>query len=291
MRELEAIEALQPKPGRRVTMAMVVEDYMRHRRSWSGDAAWAAKDRRAIDRAIKGRGWSSPGDVSAAELERLPVGAFRLIKAVLRHAARMGCHIDVAVMQARAPRQSRQPARSLVTEAEASAACGAALLWGVGEGLAVHLVATYGHRPQSVAAIQVSDYDAAAGIIRLPIKDGSAHSHPVTDETAALIRQAIGERTEGYLIVAHHGRAWERGSPMVSWYYRCIGKVHHPHDPGIYALKRYAITRMLDMGLSADVVASITGHRTPSVLMDRYARTNETRQRRVIDALSSGGKR
>lgn len=286
IRQLDAVDAQQLKPGRRISLAMVAADYMQHRRSWSGDPAWAAKDRRAIDRALEMHGWQWPGDIRAADLERLPVGQFRLIKAVLRHAARMGCALDAAVIHARAPQRHARPPSRLVTDSEASEACRAALLWGWGEGLAVHLVATYGHRPQSIASMQISDWDDGRGIITMAIKDGSTHAHPVLPATRELIRHAIGERSAGYLIEPHNGRTWGRGSPLVSWYYHQIGKRVHAHDPGIYALKRYAITRMLDKGLAADLVASVTGHRTPSVLMDRYARTNETRQRRVIDALA-----
>jgi integrase len=68
-----------------------------------------------------------------------------------------------------------------------------------------------------------------------------------------------------------------------------IGRYAHPHDAGVYALKRYAISRMLGLGLDPRTIASITGHRTVSLILDRYARTHEDRQRAALAALAAAG--
>jgi hypothetical protein len=55
---------------------------------------------------------------------------------------------------------------------------------------------------------------------------------------------------------------------------------------GYYDLKRYAISTMLGRGVDAKAVASITGHRTVSLLLNTYARTNESRQQAALAAIA-----
>lgn len=286
VRELEAA-APPVVRGRMISMDDAAKGYLMGRRGWAGNPEWYDKDKRTLARAIKRGGWQSPRDVLPVDLEALPVGEFRLVKAALRWAARAGVQVAAGCLTARAPAKDRDAKPYLVTKAEASAALGAALTWGVGEGLAVHLVATYGHRPQSIAQLRPANYDAERRQLTLAIKSGNTHRHPVTPETHGMIMASAQGCGDGYLIRPHNGREWGRGSPLVSWYYRVIGKVHHPHDPGIYALKRFAIVRMFDLGLSPETIASITGHRTTSLLLNTYARTNEERQGAAVSALGS----
>jgi integrase len=67
------------------------------------------------------------------------------------------------------------------------------------------------------------------------------------------------------------------------WYHQ-IGEFVTPDKPGIYHLKRRAISRLLAKGIDPATIASMTGHRTPSIIL-AYARTNEERQRVALAAL------
>lgn len=71
-------------------------------------------------------------------------------------------------------------------------------------------------------------------------------------------------------------------SPGVT--HRALQSVLTGRTPGIYQLKRRAISRMLAGGLDVATIASITGHRTPAGLLT-YARTNEDRQRAALAVL------
>ena len=282
---------LQRPVGGLVTLQRAAQMYAQQRRSWATGDEWAEKDKRTLGHAItslEATGAKHCADVKVSALQALPIGQFRLAKAALRAAARDGAAVDPAALTCPAPRRSRSSPPPLVTPAQVAAATAAALAWGTGEGLAVHLVATYGHRPHTVARLQVKDYDQARGHLVLSIKEGGRHRHPISAATVALIEQAAKDQPPtAWLCRPHHGGTWGKGQPLVDWYYRTIGPAHHGHDPGIYALKRYAITHMLDLGLTPETIASITGHRTTAVILNTYARTNEERQAAAIAAISA----
>jgi hypothetical protein len=156
-----------------------------------------------------------------------------------------------------------------------------------------HLVATYGHRPQSLAMLRVESVELTpAPRMKLPVKSGDTIRHPLLPETAELLARAIGKRKTGPLLLDPLGKAWTSGAKASAWFWHQVGadtgeKDKEKRKPaiGIYQLKCYAISRMLDLKLDLKTIASITGHRTPAVLL-RYARTNETRQLAALSALA-----
>ena len=94
------------------------------------------------------------------------------------------------------------------------------------------------------------------------------------------------------MIVSHQGKPWRSGAAFAYWWYHEVGDpllalgVISKAQRGIQNLKRYAISRLLGLGLDVETIRSITGHRTPAVIL-RYARTNEERQRTAINALAA----
>ena len=63
-----------------------------------------------------------------------------------------------------------------------------------------------------------------------------------------------------------------------------VPRVYHYLDGELTVWKRRAITRLLAAGQDPATIASITGHRTPAVILT-YARTNEERQQSAIAAI------
>ena len=278
---------LKPR-GPAVTLRDAAKLYLANRRGWAEDPAWAAKDARTMENAIAAVGTDQVRNITPDKILRLPIGQFRLMKAALRAAARSGAQVHPGIVTCPIPQRQAKPRASLVTSGQAADARQAATQWGVGEGLAVHLISVYGHRPQTVGNLRVNDFEQESGFLNLTLKDGHRHRHPLAHQSMEIMAQAIkGAAADDYLIRPSNGLIWGRGQPMVDWYYRTIGKTVHPHDPGIYALKRWAITHMLDLGLTPEIIASITGHRVVSILLNTYARTNEERQAVAIAALSA----
>jgi integrase len=114
------------------------------------------------------------------------------------------------------------------------------------------------------------------------VKSGDIHRHPLIPESITrLTALAKDRKSESPLFIGHLGKPWASGSDLSAWLCHSLGC-------GVLALRRYAITRMLDLGLDARTAASITGHRTPSLLLNTYARTNETRQLEAVEKISSG---
>ena len=148
-------------------------------------------------------------------------------------------------------------------------------------GTIVHLVGHYGHRPESLAKLCAEDVQyGAQPKITLTVKGGDRITHPIAEETAERLR-ADPPPFRDYLTDLPYPSGWD-----ISVRYRSrVGRAVCPDTPGIYALKRRAISAMLARGLDAATVASITGHRRPDVLIRHYARTNEDRQRRALVAI------
>lgn len=286
-REIAARLERMKAPGR-VQPAMLLADLVP---LWldSRPQAYRAKVEAEVMRALGPRTqWRVAADIDRAGVLGLKAGEARLVKALLRFAGGLGQRVDQGALMARRARQKR-PKPALLTDEQAAAAQELADRWGPGYGLAVHLVRTYGHRPASLCACRI---EALAGeLLTLPIKGGDIHRHPVLAETAERWTAAAAGRDPGEPLLLHsEGRPWKSSTSLTSWYYHQIGQAVHPHDQGIYALKRWAISRMLAAGLDAVTVASLTGHRTPSLLIDVYSRTHAGRQAAALEVLKNAKK-
>jgi integrase len=274
--------ATKPARGRLIIpLTELVERYFNQRPSDYND-----RDRRIIALALANHThWTRAADPHRDELLALPVGQYRLIRSILRYAAAIGQSVDPALMHLRRPGTGRKPQPALLTTDQVNAALNRAMAWGECSHLAVHLVATYGHRPASLIKLRINSLQGDQ--LTLDVKGGDTHAHPILPTTKTLWTAAAGTRPTNAKILLHsQGAPWANGCSLANWYYQHVGPHAHPHDPGIYALKRYAISSMLAAGLDAKTVASITGHRTPSLLLNTYARTNETRQRQALNTLA-----
>ncbi len=225
--------------------------------------------------------WRSTADASALEIDQMPQGWQRVTKAVLRWAVRM---LDQPVpprallvptkrtkAKPKAPLMATDKVQEVQTQADG---------FSPGTGALVHLLATYGHRAESLVALTCAAYDQATHMLTLPVKGGDVVRHPVLETThARLVALCQDQASDAPLFRNHLGKTWVDGRAFASWF-------NHTFGFGYYDLKRYAITRMLGAGLDAKTVASITGHRTVSLLLNTYARTNEERQRAALATLA-----
>lgn len=276
------LDARKPASSRpTIPLAELAHRYLAQRASKYND-----EDRRTIARALENHThWQHPADPTRDELLALPIGQYRLVRAILRYAASIGQPVDPCLPLLRRPGPARKPKPALITSSQVSAALERAQLWGHAQHLAVHLIAAYGHRPVSIAGLSIAALNTATQVLTLPIKSGDIHAHPVLPATANLWRLAAGGRPSTEHILLHSGgEPWKDGRSLANWYYNHIGRIAHPEDPGIYALKRWCISHLLGSE-DAKTVASIMGHRTISILQNTYARTNETRQRAALAAI------
>lgn len=218
--------------------------------------------------------WSSTSDATPTAMAKLRLGPWRMVKACLRWSRTyLGQGVDHAAIARWPGKTTTKPAPDLLTDAEVEDLIAAARKQGKHSGaLLAHMVATYGHRPQSLVGLQVADVELARARITLRVKSGDTIRHPILPETVELLRKAIGKRKAGAVLLAPTGKPWPSGQRASAWFWHCVGE-----GVGIYQLKSFAISRMLAGGLDLKTVASITGHRTPTVLL-RYARVNEDRQ-------------
>lgn len=154
-----------------------------------------------------------------------------------------------------------------------------------------YLIATYGHRPESLVRVTCGDVrlDDRPPTIAMPVKSGDRIRHPLTAATVAVLRPLVaGRPAAAPLLLRPDGEPWANGDALAVYWYHQVGERVTPDRPGIYHLKRRAITRLLAAGQDPATIASITGHRTPSVILT-YARTNDARQQAAIAALEKIG--
>jgi integrase len=243
----------------------------------------------SLSRLIAARGWRSTADVTPSNAGALNVSQHRYLKAALRFAQLLNQPVDPRCVRLPLPKRPRKPLAALLTDDEVAALIARAARYSPFLAAAGHLVATYGHRPESLVKITCGDIDLAATppTIAMEVKSGDRIRHPLTAETVAILRPLIaGRPLASRLLLRPDGGTWASGDALALYWYRQVGENVTPDRPGIYHLKRRAITRLLAAGQDPATIASITGHRTPSVILT-YARTNDQRQQAAIAALES----
>lgn len=296
--ELHARAALL-KSRKRSGRAVVPWDQVRSRwllflKDQGRTPAYIAQAKAVLDRTTAA--WRTTDDATPASMAALKIGPWRLAKACLRWSrVYLGQQVDIGAVGRRPHRSTRKPEPDLLTDDQvAELVAKAARLGGLSGQVLAHLVSTYGHRPQSLAMLRVEGVElGAVPRLTLPVKSGDTIRHPILPETAALLGRIIGRRRRGPLLLDPLGKPWTSGAKASAWFWHQVGTDTDEKDKtkrkpaiGIYQLKCYAISRMLDLKLDLKTIASITGHRTPAVLL-RYARTNEARQLAALSALAA----
>jgi hypothetical protein len=248
------------------------------------------KLRTCIMRLAEEKGWKTTADITRESATGLAIGEHRWVKAILHTGVLFDQPVALAALAVPRPTKTRKPALDLLTDAQIDALLARAALYSHDLLLVGHLVATYGHRGESLTKMTVADVvmpDLDTCSISMPVKGGDRIRHPVLRATAELLALSIMGKPEDAPLIRHPGTggAWRNGDLLSQYWYHQVGKHVTPTHPGIYHLKRRAISRMLAAGLDVATIASMTGHRIPTVILT-YARTNEARQIAALATLS-----
>lgn len=247
-----------------------------------------------LQRLLSENKWTVTTDVKSCA--HLGIGNFKLMRAILRF-ARDYCEqplLPRALLPPDAPR--RRPKKALLPPERVPALVADASEWSYANGVIAHLVAVYGHRPQSLVglareAVELSfvgytpaDKDPAQGWLTLPVKSGDMVRHPLLPDSIAALAHLAKKtlKPKEPLFINHLGEQWETGQAYSSWFGHCVGN----DTEGIYDLKRWAISWMHAGGLDVADIASITGHRTETI--NRYLVSNEAKQAAALGIMASG---
>jgi integrase len=238
-------------------------------------------------------GWKCAADVGMDVAPVLKIHQRRLLRALLRFASDNGQRIDQRLIPAMRPRPPRRQPQNLLTESRIDELLAKAEKWHPANAAIGHLVSTYGHRVESLRLLTPEALTTRPGWLRLRVKSGDIHEHPILSVTAGLLSPLAAAVAPGApFLVGHLGRPWASGSEFSAWWIHAIaserkdGKAIPARGAGVLDLRRYAITRMMGNTGDPKTVASITGHRTPSLLLNVYARTTEDRQRKALEAIA-----
>lgn len=229
--------------------------------------------------------WTSTASATPSEMKKIPPGVCRVVRACLRW-----CYVEHdqrfderALAFAGKPTRPPRSKKPLLPNEQIDALVRDTTAWSAGSGAIMHFVAHYGHRAESL--IRLTDANIQANRLVMTVKGGFIVNHPLLPETLEILR-SLKRGPKGELFINHLGVPWESGHTFASWFYHRIGD----SKIGYYQVKSAAITAMLDH-VDDVTVASITGHRRPSLLKDVYARTNLTRQDAAIAAISASMRR
>jgi len=239
----------------------------------------------AADRVAVSIGDQQLSHLTLDALRALPLGRRRVVQAALRWAvAELGAAVPPACLKLPTGPPPRRTPTDLMPDDVFATIQAAADQVSAHLGTIVHLVGVYGHRPESLAKLRPADLDLAGARLSLTVKGGDRIRHPILPETVERLRRAPPP-----FLDPGTGKPFALGWDIARVYRSCLGRSRWKPEPGIYALKRRAISRMLGMNLDAATVASITGHRRPDILLRHYARTNEARQEQAVAALAQSG--
>jgi hypothetical protein len=282
------LAAEAPQPGMVLSVSELVE-------AWRVYLRRAGRTNRYVqdepDRVAAALGDGLISDLTPGQIESLGKGKRGAVLAALRWGRK---HLQISVrrecLELPPLQQRKKPKPDLMPDAVYDAIQVAADAISPSMGAIVHLVGTYGHRPQSLSQLPRSALDLSTDPARLTlvVKGGDIVRHPVLAATVARLQPLAEGHGSALLVSPWTGRPWKSGHEIAMVYRSAIGRSRWPAEPGVYALKRRAISTMLARGLDPATIASITGHRRPDVLLRHYARTNETMQERALEVLADG---
>lgn len=205
------------------------------------------------------------------------------IAAVLRWARdTLDQHVDAKALVALKPGSTkRKPRRPLLAPEAVQAIERLASGQSQSAGTLVHCLSTYGWRPITAARLTVADFDAVGGTVTCRVKGGDVVRHKLLPETIGRLRWLVAEAKPSDPLFRSPltDAGWcLTGSQTISQWSRDHLRVR------VYDLKRYAITTMLNKGISPQDIAQFTGHRTIAQVL-RYAQSNEERQAATLAIL------
>lgn len=268
----------------------------------SEDKATVGEARRTWDRVCGERKWASIADITPGAVKqwretKAPTGAMKIVSAVLSYVRDFeGQSVDPLVQILLRPRdKKRKPKRPLLTHAEMTDIQARADALDPGIGAMVYCLSRYGWRPISAGRVKVGhvSLDTTPPTIDTRVKSGDDIRHPINLETVRRLRPLVEGRDPEAFLWQNPIRALrpgdkgtmvrpfeERGTHSVAQF---LGDKVTPYS---YDIKRYAISRMAQAGVSLATIALFTGHRDLDVLMV-YLRTNLTDATAALDRLES----
>ncbi len=290
------LAAAKPLRGKlRVAMSEVITRWEKHQegRRVPRGRRYIEETGKAMRRLCLDNKWVDTSDVKSCS--HLGPGNWRLVRALLRF-ARDHCGQPLQPRALIAPDMPpRRQKRALIALERVHHLVLEAAGWSVGNGAIAHIVAVYGHRPQSLVQItreQVewswvgtnpADEDPTMGWLKLKVKSRDTIRHRLLPLTVRILAPLALEAEPGDpIFISHLGEPWETGQSYSSWFGHSVAK----GDGGIYDLKRYAITWLHAGGMDVPSIASITGHRTDTVLA--YLVSNEEKQASALAVMAAG---
>lgn len=290
------VEAARSARGPVISWQRLADLYIAHLHSQERSARYIAGARRNLEIIAERHHLNDTRGLTYTVMTGLSISHLRTARAFLRWAT--SAHrqpIDRAALDYRRPRRRSHSAtqRPIIPADRVRLLIRAAAEWCPSAAVIAHLVATYGHRPESLVRVRLQDLVLDARPAMLNLYHVKRHRdvlrHRLTRRSITVLRALLdarishGRQPDEHLFRSNADLPWPDGNTFsTAWYHR-IGTAFAPEWPGIYELKRYAITSMIDRGLSAAQISAINGLAPATV--HTYVRTGDEHQQQVIAAL------
>jgi len=215
--------------------------------------------------------------------------AFRYLRHIYRWAGEnLGQPYDLTIYKALRPPQSQEADVDLIEDRFIQEILDAARVRG--QFPLFYCLCHYGWRPASACRLTVGDVSLDALKVSLLVKRNGRHPAPITKETAQFLWPLMkGRDLSEPLFLNPEGKPWrvKKGAvELDNWYKNNL----RPKDCGkvgdIYALKRWAICTMFDVGVPPAEIQLITGHKCLSQVL-KYFKHNEKRARAGVEKIGA----
>lgn len=274
--------------GATLPLSEIITRWQNHKVSAGNDPLHTKATVDRMRSLIVERGWDTSAGVTPASASEFRTNggsprAGAKLAAILKWA---GDHLDQFVhpktlVVLRPGKAGRKPSPRLLSAAKVAEVERLAGLESANAATLIHCLSIYGWRPITAARMTVADFDPEGGTITCQVKGGDVVRHLLLPETITRMRwMTTGALpTDPLFRSPITGEAWKLVSTgnISRWSCRHL-------KFKVYDLKRYAISTMLNHGVSPQDVAAFTGHRTIAQVL-KYSRSNEVRQGRVLELL------
>ncbi len=292
---------LQPKYATDImSMVAVIESYIKNRKA-SGHLSdgQACSTRDTVNLAVNRMGWDLVSDVTPASIDQWQatyktIGAWRVLRSVLRYAR---IELEQPVSEKALFRKQKRSGTARIEPDLMSddlvdeALCNARTQGPHAEAL-IHWLATYGCRPITLLHMQVGDIDLHNSAVHIRHnKNRMEYQHAITTKTKELIAAIHQDRPAGERLFfdPRTEQPWamtdrQTASRISEWYRINISKGFPKSYTGIYALKDWCITRLVESGMPDHQIILFTGHQN-TISLQKYKKSNLSKTRELLDKL------
>lgn len=152
-----------------------------------------------------------------------------------------------------------------------------------------------GARPSELRAARIERCMVDEGIMYVPNKTArktglKERAIYLTEEMKRLVRERIGDRTEGHVFMTERDKVWTYNNLEQRWW-KLVARVPGvPDGITLYSYRRgFATTAINEKNVNPALVAQLMGHANLNMLLKHYAQENPETLRKAVEEIARTG--